>query len=78
MSNNRKILRHLLDTGSISPFEALMVHRIVRLAPRIHELRHKGVAIKTTTVTDQAGTPYTRYVLRPSISNRLTAIDLVE
>ena len=62
-NNCDKIRKHLDHTGSISPIEALIVHGIVRLAPRIQELRDAGVPISTEFPVDQAGHTYTRYTL---------------
>ena len=64
-TNNETIIEHLKEIGSITPLEALFVHRIQRLAPRIEELRRGGAnrhMIETTKATDMAGNPYTRYV----------------
>lgn len=77
LSNKLTILKHLVTIGNISPLEALMVHRIVRLAPRIQELRELGFDIRTTTKTDAAGTVYTRYVFSPTVNNRYLAHDLL-
>ena len=63
LNNRDKIRKHLRHTGSISPLEALFVHRIQRLAPRIQELREQGLDIATVQRVDQAGTQYTRYEL---------------
>lgn len=63
LNNNLKVLKHLQTQGSISALEAMIVHRIQRLAHTIHELRDIGIAINTTSVKDAAGHPYTRYVL---------------
>lgn len=64
MTNNSKVLRHLRTQGSISALEAMIVHRIQRLAHTIHELRADGWCIDTLSVKDSAGHPYTRYELR--------------
>jgi hypothetical protein len=62
--NNRElIMAHLEEHGSISPLEAIVLHGIVRLAPRIMELRDDGHPIETTFQVDPRGTTYTRYVL---------------
>ena len=61
MNNAEKVLNHLNESGKISPIEALIVHRIVRLAPRIQELRDLGHSIVTYTKLDEAGTKYTSY-----------------
>ena len=63
LNNSQKVLRHLKESGKISPLEALIVHRIVRLAPRIMELRDLGHEILTCTKSDEAGTSYTSYEL---------------
>lgn len=63
VNNRDKIRNHLRHTGSITPLEAFIVHRIQRLAPRIQELRDEGLPITTVTAIDQAGAAYTRYEL---------------
>jgi hypothetical protein len=78
MNNCYKILTHMVQVGSISPLEALMVHRVVRLAPRIHELRGFGLDIATTARVDTAGTKYTRYVLGGTLRNRALCHTLLE
>ena len=40
-----KILRHLIDYGSITPISALSEYGIMRLASRISELNKKGIRI---------------------------------
>jgi hypothetical protein len=62
-TNKTKILSHMNEHGTISPLEALVLHRIVRLAPRICELRQQGHAIATSYHADPAGVTYTRYSL---------------
>ncbi len=62
LRNRDIVLRHLRTLGHITPAEAILVHRIVRLAPRILELRKDGARIKTRSKVDGAGTNYTTYV----------------
>ena len=40
-----KIMRHLIDYGSITPLDALAEYGIMRLASRISELNKRGVRI---------------------------------
>ena len=63
LTNKQVILHHLFEHGSISPLEALVLHRIVRLAPRIQELRDQGYTIQSQWNFDPSGTRYCRYVL---------------
>lgn len=65
-TNRNKVYRHLRHHGSITPVEALIVHKIQRLAPRIQELRDQGVPIRTVYRRDEAGTRYARYELVPA------------
>lgn len=65
ITNRQKVLRHLVQRGHITPAEALIVHKIQRLAPRIQELRNQGYRIATRRLVDQAGTPYFRYEFIP-------------
>jgi hypothetical protein len=64
MTNKEIIMDHLDEHGSISPLEALVIHRIHRLAPRIQELRDMGHPIETVPDVDPSGTTYFRYVLK--------------
>jgi len=62
-TNTDRVLKHLLTAGTITPVEALVVHKVQRLAPRILELRKEGWEIETVRCEDEAGTPYFKYVL---------------
>ena len=58
----KEILRNHLETvGSISPVEALVVHRIGRLAARVCDLRDEGMNVLTNMSTDTTGHRYARY-----------------
>lgn len=46
-SQCKMILFYLKEYGSITPREALQLCECMRLAARIHDLRSKGIAIKT-------------------------------
>ena len=46
-----RILRHLKDYGSITSLEAVNEYGIMRLAPRINDLRAEGIAIVSETKT---------------------------
>ena len=63
MSQKTTILRHLKMKGSISAAEALVVHRIFRLAARIKDLRNDGILIDTRMKRDATGKAYARYRL---------------
>lgn len=60
-NNTQRVRHHLFSRGSITAAEALIVHKITRLAPRIHELRQTGYLIDTVRLRDAEGTPYFRY-----------------
>ena len=47
MTARETVLSHLRRHGHITPVEALVVHKIGRLAPRICELRKRGYIIRT-------------------------------
>jgi hypothetical protein len=46
-----RIIRHLLDYGSISSLEAITEYGILRLASRINDLKRNGVNIISETKT---------------------------
>lgn len=48
-SQCKLILFYLKEKGSITAKEALQLCGCMRLAARIHDLRRKGIPIKTTT-----------------------------
>lgn len=60
MSQVQKIKHHLEFYGSITPMEALNDYGCFRLAPRINELRIRGIGIKTT-MEKKNGKRYARY-----------------
>jgi len=57
------VLAHLQDKGAISPWVALGVYGIFRLASRIDELRQEGYEIQTNMKKDARGKRYAEYVL---------------
>ena len=46
-----KILKFILDYGSITSWDAMVEFNCMRLASRIHDLRSMGIPIKTKTIT---------------------------
>ena len=46
-----RILRHLMDHGSITSMEAMNEYGIMRLASRINNLRSQGIAIASKVAT---------------------------
>lgn len=46
-----RILRHLMDFGTITSVEAMQEYGIMRLASRINDLRKQGYDIITETAT---------------------------
>ena len=67
MTQNERILYHIMTFGGITPLEALQEYGIMRLASRIHELTVQGYAIKREMVEakNRFGEPvrYARYSL---------------
>ena len=49
-SQNYKILKHLLDHGTITTFDAFTKYRITRLSGRIFDLKELGVNIESNIV----------------------------
>jgi hypothetical protein len=62
MKQNAEILGQLINTGKITPLEALQKYGCFRLASRINELRTLGYDIKTTMV-EQNGKRFAEYSL---------------
>lgn len=58
-----KIVRHLIDYGSITPLEALSEYGIMRLASRISELNNRGFRIVKTM--EKAKNRYGESLLKP-------------
>ena len=63
-TQNKRLLAHLEENGSITPGEALLVHGVFRLAARINELREMGYSIDTVMHVDATGKRYARYWLQ--------------
>lgn len=63
MPQMKRILKHLISRGSISPMEALNTHRVYRLSSIINRLRKAGYNITTDMRQDEAGQKYARYFL---------------
>lgn len=63
MSHKKNILNTLLKYGSITPAEAWQNFNCMRLAARIHDLRHDGYSINTTIIESVNGARYARYTL---------------
>ena len=64
--NQETIYKHLKKNHHLTALEALGVYGIYRLAPRICELRAKGVPIESKYHTDERGRKYVRYALDPT------------
>lgn len=45
VSQNKRILAHLMTKGSITPMEAISEYGITRLSARIWDLRRDGIGI---------------------------------
>lgn len=59
----RTVLDHLIERGSITNMEAHTVHRIRSVSRRISSLTRAGVGIRKDRKVDPAGQPYVRYTL---------------
>lgn len=56
-----KVLLHLIKYGSLTQVIAHELYRVYRLASRITDLKHLGVAITANYKTDSTGTRYVEY-----------------
>ena len=63
MSQNDKILDHLMKVGSITFVEAVDLYRVRSLPRRIADLRQRGFDILSEWKRDHLGQKYTRYSL---------------
>ncbi len=63
ISQNGKVLLHLLKRGSITQVEAHELYRVYRLASRINDLKNLGVTITKNDRRDLTGTRYVEYSL---------------
>ncbi len=61
MNQQQTIIYYLATKGSITPMEAMTVHRIYRLAARIAELKKQGYKIKASYLKDLTGKRYAKY-----------------
>lgn len=59
----KTILAHLANRGSISDVESRVVHNITRLSDVVFRLRRKGFDILTDVREDASGHKYSRYFL---------------
>lgn len=68
MTQCDKIMRHLIDYGSITSLTAVNEYGILRLAARISDLKKRGHAIESRTIFGknryQEATHYTEYTLK--------------
>lgn len=71
VTNRDKIRDHLATVGHITPVEALVVHGVQRLAPRIQELRDHGYNIATEIAKDATGRRYARYTMQPDCARNV-------
>ena len=62
MSQNKDILNHLIEKGTITPIEALNLYGCFRLGARIADLKKEGVAIRTDIVA-RDGKRFAQYSL---------------
>lgn len=62
MSQNKTVLNHLKRHGSITSLDAILQHKILRLAARINDLREMGYNIQTIMI-EQNDKRFAKYVL---------------
>ena len=62
MSQEIRILLHIIKHGSITPMEALRLYGCFRTASRIHSLRNLGYDIKTDTI-EENGKRFAEYYM---------------
>ena len=55
MSQERKILNHMLRGGRITPIEALQYYQCERLAARIADIKKSGHKVQSEYVTTPSG-----------------------
>lgn len=60
-SQNKKVLIHLIDQGSITSLEALDLYGIFRLAARVYVLRKEGHVISSTPFITGSGKTVAKY-----------------
>lgn len=68
LTQEQKILNHLVSVRSISGAEAADLYRVRDLPKRISVLRSRGVDIKGELKTDLLGQRYMRYTLAARIA----------
>lgn len=51
MTQEKLVLRHLEDFGSITTWEAIQEYGITRLSDKIYILRNKGIHIESENIT---------------------------
>ena len=66
MTQNNKLLNHMMTGRSISPLEALGLYGVFRLAARMFELKAMGVDIQKKTKVDINGKQYAEYSINPN------------
>lgn len=68
MTQCDKILRHMMDYGSITSLEAMQEYGCMRLASRISDLKSRGIQIQRAMVSGKnrygETTSYAKYSLK--------------
>lgn len=72
MTQDELVLKHLRESGSITPLEALQLYGCFRLSARIYSLRSRGYDIETDYVT-RDGKIYASYRFKNPRPNALLA-----
>jgi hypothetical protein len=62
-TQNYKVLKHLIDKGSITSLEAFFDYKITRLSGRIYELRDMGLDIISEMASTKSNGVITRYAV---------------
>lgn len=65
------ILQHIMDNGSITPWEAIAQYNCLRLSARIFDIRELGINIVTEMIQEHNKT-YARYHLGNAERNVIT------
>lgn len=63
LAQEKLIIDHMLDKGSISGMEADHLYKVKDLPRRIYTLRNEGWKIASIRLKDNCGQRYVRYVL---------------
>ena len=73
MTQCEKVLKYMMDFGSISTYSAFLDLKVTRLASRIHDLKRQGYKITSKTIVTKniygETTHYSEYALAEGKEN---------